>query len=243
MAPFGPAPAMVGNETSLSRPVSRRKLSIACDRVDFGQGAARRFAVEPGEEARHRHAVALVRGARAGDLDGVLHRLHRRQRIRAAHHLAAVLDDQPRDRLGTDARIEPHGAMLFAQRDQIALEGGARPHLGDLFEPLAHVAVELAQIDKQQRAALLRDHGEGQRHRRVRNVAAADVEQPGDGLRVRHHEHIGGEFLHFRADAGELAVGIFAGIAQIVRHDGAERRLRPVDPDGVDRIVFDRNEA
>ena len=29
MAPFGPAPAMVGNETSLSRPVSRRKLSSA----------------------------------------------------------------------------------------------------------------------------------------------------------------------------------------------------------------------
>ena len=109
-------------------------------RVDFGQGAARRFAVEPGEEARHRHAVALLRRARAGDFDGVLHRFHRRQRIRAAHDLAAVLDDQPRDRLGTDARIEPHGAMLFAERDEIALEGGARPHFGDLFEPLADVA-------------------------------------------------------------------------------------------------------
>jgi hypothetical protein len=29
MAPFGPEPEMVGNETSLSRPVSRRKLSSA----------------------------------------------------------------------------------------------------------------------------------------------------------------------------------------------------------------------
>ena len=39
-----------------------------------------------------------------------------------------------------------------------------------------------------------------------------------------------------------LSAVVLAGIAQIVRHHGAERRLRPVGPDGVDRIVFDRNQ-
>ena len=34
-----------------------------------------------------------------------------------------------------------------------------------------------------------------------------------------------------------------AGKTQIVRHDSAERRRRPVGPDRVDRIVVDRNEA
>ncbi len=43
--------------------------------------------------------------------------------------------------------------------------------------------------------------------------------------------------------ARELARRVFAGIAQIVRHDRAERRLRPVGPDRIDRIVFDRHEV
>ena len=40
----------------------------------------------------------------------------------------------------------------------------------------------------------------------------------------------------------ELVLGVFAGIAQLVRHHGAERRLRPVGPHRVDRIVVDRNQ-
>ena len=39
------------------------------DRGDLGQFAARRLAVEPGEEARHRRAVAQLRRPRAVDLD------------------------------------------------------------------------------------------------------------------------------------------------------------------------------
>ena len=46
------------------------------DRVDLGQVPLRRFAIEPGEEFRHRGAVAALRAARAGDLDRILHRLH-----------------------------------------------------------------------------------------------------------------------------------------------------------------------
>ena len=49
--------------------------------------------------------------------------------------------------------------------------------------------------------------------------------------------------MDFGADTRELGLGFFSGVAQIVRHDRAERRLRPVDPDGVDGIIFDRYEA
>ena len=48
--------------------------------------------------------------------------------------------------------------------------------------------------------------------------------------------------MHFGVQALELVRGRLAGIAQLVRHHGAERRLRPVGPDGVDRIVFDRDQ-
>ena len=45
------------------------------------------------------------------------------------------------------------------------------------------------------------------------------------------------------ADAGKLRLRRLAGIAQIVQHDRAERRLRPVAPAGIDRIIVDRNKA
>ena len=64
------------------------------DRADLGQLAARRFAIEPGEEARHRRAVAPVCLAGAVDLDRILHRLQRGDRIRAFGHLAAGAGDR-----------------------------------------------------------------------------------------------------------------------------------------------------
>ena len=211
------------------------------DRVDLGQ-ATRRLAIEPGQKFRHRGAVAQLRRAGAGDLGCVLHRLHRRDRIAAAHDLAAVLDDEARDRLGAGRGIEPHGAMLFAEFGQIALEGGVGAQLGDFLEAGAHIVAELAQVDIERRTTFLRHRGEGQHHRRVRHVAAADVEQPRHILRVGHHERVGGAIFHLGAQALELVRGGLAGIAQLVRHHGAERRLRPVGPDGVDRIVFDRDQ-
>ena len=45
------------------------------DGVDLGQLAAWRLAVEPGEESRQRHGIALMCRACARDLDRVLDRL------------------------------------------------------------------------------------------------------------------------------------------------------------------------
>ena len=234
---------MVGNETSLSRPVSRRKLSNASTASISLKLAVRRFAIEPGEEARHRDAVAQLRRAGAGDLGGVLDRLHRRDRIAAAHDLAAGLAYKPRDRLGTGGRIEPHRAMRFAERGEIALEIFRGADLGQFFEAMPDVVAELAAVDVERRAALLRHQREGERHRRVRHIAAADVEQPADRLRIGHHQRVGFDFLQVAADARELRRRVLAGIAQIVQHHRAERRRRPILPAGIDRIVGDGNEA
>jgi hypothetical protein len=132
--------------------------------------------------------------------------------------------------------------MLFAERGEIALEGGVGAQLGDLLEARAHIVAELAQVDIERRTTFLRHRGEGQHHRRVRHVAAADVEQPRHILRIGHHQRVGGDLFHFGMHALELVRSRLAGIAQLVRHHGAERRLRPVGPDGIDRIVFDRDQ-
>jgi len=50
------------------------------------------------------------------------------------------------------------------------------------------------------------------------------------------------ESFHFGADARELRRHVFAGVTDVVRHHLAERRLRPVGPDRVNRIVFDGDE-
>ena len=106
----------------LEKPGVAAKALQRLDRVDFSQFPARRFAVEPGEKARHGGAIANLRGARAGDLGSVLYRLHRRDRIAAAHDLAAALGEKARDRVGAQGRIEHHRKSRFAERGKIALE-------------------------------------------------------------------------------------------------------------------------
>ncbi len=85
---------MVGKERSFRTSVSRRNVLQRLDGVDFGEAPARRLDSEPGEKARDRRAVALVRGARAGELRVVLRRFHQRDRVGADHGLAAgALED------------------------------------------------------------------------------------------------------------------------------------------------------
>ena len=104
------------------------------DRVDLGEPALGRRAVEPGEKAHHRRAVAPMGGAAAGDLGVVLYRFHRRDRIGAARRLAAVPGDRLGDRGGGTRLIELHGAMRGAERGDVCLERRRRPDLGEARE-------------------------------------------------------------------------------------------------------------
>ena len=58
-------------------------------------------------------------------------------------------------------------------------------------------------------------------------------------MRIGNDQRIGVGFLSSGRTPRKLRFGGLAGIAKIVQHDRAERRLRPVAPAGVDRIVVD----
>src|SRR6185437_12423695 len=106
MAPFGPEPAMVGNEMSFNRPVSRRKLSSASTAPI---SVSLPFGASPSSQARKR----------AGDFGTVLHRFHWRDRVGATQRLAAAVRHQTRERVGGAGAVEPH--VLVFQLAEVAL--------------------------------------------------------------------------------------------------------------------------
>ena len=85
---------------------------------------------------------------------------------------------------------------------------------------------ELAAVDEEIDAAVVAQDREGQRQRRVRHVAAADVEEPGDQFGRRQHRRRGPFLGERAAEAGALRLGALAGEALGVRHDRRERRRR-----------------
>ena len=165
------------------------------DGIDLGQASLRRFAIEPGQKARHCGAVAQLRGFGAGDLGLVLDRLHRHDRIAAAQHLAAVISNELGNRFRTDAGIEPRRALRLAERGEIALEFVVGAYVRQFLETMPHLVVELAAIDVERRATVLRHDGGGEHDRRVRHIMAADVEQPRHRLRIGHDQRIGFGFV------------------------------------------------
>ena len=85
-------------------------------RINLGEVSARSLPVEPRQEPRQGGAVARMRRARALDLDGILHRLHQRDRIAPARHLAAVARDQARERVGGGRLVETHDLAGLTER-------------------------------------------------------------------------------------------------------------------------------
>ena len=101
---------------------------------------------------------------------------------------------------------------------------------------------ELPAVDEQRDVAVLAQDRERQGQWRVRHVAAADVQQPGDRFRHRQHR-CGGALLGQAApEPGPLRFGALAGIALGMRHHRGERCRRPARPRLVDQIC-DRLEA
>jgi len=103
-----------------------------------------------------------------------------------------------------------------------------RPHLPALHEKL-HRAVG-------------REDGEAQRQRGVRQVAAADVQQPGDGMRVGQD---GGVLAGLAQGGGgglALAGRGLAGVPRVLHPRRGKRRRRPVGPDRVDRVGGQRHQ-
>jgi len=74
------------------------------------------------------------------------------------------------------------------------------------------------------------------------DVGTANVEGPGDRMAVGQHQRVGPELLDLGLDLHNLLGLGDAGILQAVDRDRRDRRLRPVRPDGVDRIAVDRDQ-
>ncbi len=101
---------------------------------------------------------------------------------------------------------------------------------------------DLARVDEEIDQLVAVEHGKAQRQRRMGNIVAADVEQPGDRIGRRQHRGIGALRHEARGDAGALGRGAFAGETDVVRHDRRARRRRPVGPDRIHRIAVERDE-
>ena len=106
--------------------------------------------------------------------------------------------------------VEPHRlAALSLPRSRV--EVFRRADVGEFFERVAHLVAELGRLDIERWPPVARDQRESKRQRRVRYVRAADVESPGDILRIGHQQRVGAEFLQFGANALELVGCALAG--------------------------------
>ncbi len=75
------------------------------------------------------------------------------------------------------------------------------------------------------------------------HIAATDVERPCEIVRIADDEPVETLLRHLLADARQLGIGALARELDIVEPDRRGRRVRPIRPDGVDRIGLDGDEA
>ena len=151
---------------------------------DLGEAALRRLLREPGEKAGQCRAVAAVRRAGAVDLDPVLARLGQGARIGGAVELGpGRFEPVENPRRGT-RRIGLHPSALAGERIERRPQLIGLGHGHRIAEMAVEAGGELAAVDEQGERGVVAQDGEGQRQRRVRHVAAADVEEPGDRFRA-----------------------------------------------------------
>ena len=207
---------MVGNEMSLSTPVSRRKLSSASTAsisVSLPCGASR------SNQARKRVIAAPSRLCAA-----------RAPAISAWFFIAFIsaIGSEPRaglpppsrhnagERVGRARLVEPHGLAL--ERAEIAREVASGARTSAISSSAWRTSLpSLPRVDIERRPALARNEREGERQRRMRDVGAADVERPGDVLRVGHHQRVGAQLGDLAAHALELVGRAFAGEFQLAQ--------------------------
>ena len=187
-----------------------------------------------------------MRGARAGDLGRVLHRLHQRDRIGAARRPCRPRRAiSARERIG--ARSRGRGALPPSRRR--ALRG--RPsnalglaHIGERLEIVAHLVGELAAVDVERRRALRaarsrRPSGSGvcatsaPRMLKVQATLCGSDTTSASAFSLAISAWMRASFV------GARLAGEFLRRAATTR---PERRGRAVGPDRVDRVGVDRHE-
>ncbi len=105
-----------------------------------------------------------------------------------------------------------------------------------------HLAVELVGLHEERHRAVRPHHGEAERHRRVRQVRAADVEEPGDAVGLGQHRRVGPRLGDGRADPAAPVGRALAGELLGVHAHRAHGLRRAVLPDLVDRVRLEGDE-
>src|SRR5665809_117317 len=105
-------------------------------------------------------------------------------------------------------------------RFELLLQRRRLGNVGELIEHAAQIAADLGRIDEQGRAPLRRHDGESERHGCVTDVAAADVEQPGDGIEHGQQHRVGLLVLQEGLHLADLVLGAAPGEFARVRRDG-----------------------
>ena len=179
---------------SLSMPVSRRKLSSASTAaisVSSPRGAWR------SNQARKRVTAAPSRScaARAPSIS-----------MRFFTAFIGAIGSEPRTTappFSTMSRAIASGQMAgSSQTARCSRPSAARSRSNAALGRTSAISsrlrsdfiADLAQVDKHRRPAFFRHSRESEHHRRMRHIAAADVEQPRHRVRIGDHQRIGGVF-------------------------------------------------
>ena len=198
--------------------------------------------VEPGEHLRYRRAVAPVRRARAGDLGGVLGGARNAGGVRRLDDRAAIVGDELAQALRRQHRVERDASAGAGECDQIGLQRRRRSKCRELGEIGFGGDRQLALVDEDAVRAVRREDGEAERQRRMRHVAAANIEGPGERRRVGQHGVGGAGFRDVGGEPRQLFLGEFAGKADRLDLHRPQRGIRLVRPKLVDRIAAHRHQ-
>ena len=231
---------MVGKDTSFSAPVSRRNVSSAAAAsisVSWPLAAsASNQARKRDSAAPSRICAARVPASSTAFLTAFISAIGSALTIA----LPPAASSAWISRAGAVAASKTIRAPAAPRAATKANERVRRRDLGEAAEPRADRLRELPRVDEQGRPAVARRISESERQRRMGDVAAADVEQPGDGMGVADQQAVGA--FQRLADALQLGRRALAGEPLGMGADRRQRRARTVGPDRVDRVRLDRDQ-
>ena len=210
--------------------------------VDFREAISADGLVEPAEETRHRRSIAQMGPARASHFRVVLARLHGRNRIDADCGLAATAFHHRLQENAGSRAVEPHGPAATRYLPDCNRK---LVRLGNFYlrrQLLPHRIRHLGGVDEQGRWPAHQHQRIAERYRRVRNIAAANIEQPSDIMRIADDQRIGPALGKARLHAIYFLVYRLTRKFLPVQADLPVWWRGTTLPDSVDRIEIHRDE-
>src|ERR1051326_3562291 len=196
--------------------------------------ALRRLNRQPVEESRHRQPIAAMGGTGPRQLGVVLPGLGQKAGVVALRQIGSS-GAKPIEGPGRRGlRIDEHPGLGFAQPVQRGGEGRGWVDCHAVAEMGFRAGRELPPVHKQLDGTILVKNGKTESKGRARYIGAADVQQPGDG--IRPGKNGSGNVLGRQSLAQALALVLraAAGKTDVEGDGGGDWRRRLVRPDGVE---------